>query len=411
MSQVQPRILILDDDLQILSALKRVLRKHFAVCVFDDAQVALQALTQEFFPVIISDMRMPKMDGATFLQKSFVISPNSQRILLTGYADIESTIEAVNQGHIQCYLQKPWSNKDLLERVNSAAQTAEQTVRLTQISKNVLHLDNIQEKSREVHRNLIDFIGQISNIEQDSWMEHNHRVAQHIHILTHELKWSKQQILHCYLASLFYRLGLAIAKVELDTAFYAQNAKSQQTQMAAIERGAQLLATFEHLRPVAKLVRQLTRYSQCDHNDITAIDLLKVVIDYDLLVQGQLLPQKMSHEQTINWLLTNNKRSYSRIVVKHYAKWLGQQMLGGHSEVNLLLSPQQILALLKANPSEMSFMLVSPVTTSSGNVLITQGQMLNVAKVKHLIEIEQQQKIQLLVSVKKVAVCQVNLAS
>ena len=410
MSQTLPRVMILDDDLQVLSALKRVLRKHFTVCAFDNAQTALQALATEFYAVIVSDMRMPVMNGATFLQKSFVISPNSQRILLTGYADIESTIEAVNHGHIQCYLQKPWSNKELLERISAAANSAEQNVRLAEISKNVLKLDTVQNKSREVYRHLIDFIGQISNLGQECFMEHNHRIAQHIHAVAHQLNWPKQQILHCYLASLFHSLGLVIGKIELDKAFYALNSKTQQAYMQAIEQGAKLLAVFEHLRPVAKLVSQLTRYSQSNQDEITPIDLLRVVIDYDLLIQGWLLPQKMTHEQAIDWLISNNKRSYSQAAVKYYAKWIKLQLLDEPSGISLLVKPQQVLPQLLDTLTESCFMLVSPVTNSSGNVLITQGQVLAADKVKHLIEIERQQNIQLLLNVKKVALCPLNLA-
>ena len=119
MTTILKNVLILDDDLQVLSALKRALRKHFNVTAFDNAQAALSALQQDFYPVIISDMRMPEMSGDKFLTKAAEIAPNTVRILLTGYADLESTINAINDGKIHRYMQKPWDNDELLEIVAS----------------------------------------------------------------------------------------------------------------------------------------------------------------------------------------------------------------------------------------------------------------------------------------------------
>lgn len=411
MTTILKNVLILDDDLQVLSALKRALRKHFNVTAFDNAQAALSALQQDFYPVIISDMRMPVMNGATFLQKSYQVSPNSQRILLTGYADIDSTIQAVNHGHIQCYLQKPWNNKELLEHVSIAAKAAEQNLRLAQISKNVLQLDSAEDKSRSLYKNVIDFIGQIAAVNQTNLMEHHHRIAQHIHAIGHQLNWPKQQILHCYLASLFYSLGLVIAQIHLDKAFYALNAKQQQAYVDAIEQGAKLISIFEHLRPVANLISRLANTNHKSADKITPISLLTAVIDYDLLVQGWLLPQKVAHNKAIDWLLTNNKKRYATQAVKYYAAWLEGELTSEHSEANLLLQPQALKAVLAKSNKQSSFVLEAAVVTEGGSVLLTQGQILDDAKVNHLAEVATRQNVQLLLSVKKIALCPVNLAS
>jgi adenylate cyclase len=80
----------------------------------------LELLANEEVDIIISDMRMPKMDGAEFLRKSRAVAPNAMRILLTGYADMEAVISAVNDAKIHSHLNKPWDDKLLEVAINSA---------------------------------------------------------------------------------------------------------------------------------------------------------------------------------------------------------------------------------------------------------------------------------------------------
>ncbi|MCG7535436.1 response regulator [Pseudoalteromonas sp. OOF1S-7] len=92
------------------------------VAVFDCGELALKALYEREFEVVISDMRMPEMDGVEFLTKARQISPQSQRILLSGYADMNSTIAAINEGGIHNFLQKPWQNETLIHVIKEAAE-------------------------------------------------------------------------------------------------------------------------------------------------------------------------------------------------------------------------------------------------------------------------------------------------
>jgi response regulator RpfG family c-di-GMP phosphodiesterase len=73
--------------------------------------------------LIISDMRMPGMDGATFLAEARKRHPDTVRLLLTGYADMESTIAAINAGQIARYISKPWNDQDVVLTVREAPRT------------------------------------------------------------------------------------------------------------------------------------------------------------------------------------------------------------------------------------------------------------------------------------------------
>ena len=103
-----PRILCVDDDPNLLDGLTRSLRGHYRVETATDATVALENLrTVEPYSVVVSDQRMPRMDGVTFLSNIRGIAPATVRVLLTGQADMESAIAAVNEGNIFRFLTKP----------------------------------------------------------------------------------------------------------------------------------------------------------------------------------------------------------------------------------------------------------------------------------------------------------------
>lgn len=116
-----PRVLCVDDEPNVLAAMERNLFGEFDVMVALSGEAGLAAIARgERFAVIMSDMRMPGMDGATFLSKVRVICPDSVRLLLTGQADLESSIAAINKGAIFRYLCKPCPKEELVPALNDA---------------------------------------------------------------------------------------------------------------------------------------------------------------------------------------------------------------------------------------------------------------------------------------------------
>ena len=116
-------ILCLDDEPGVLKSLTRLLRQYnFTSTVCSEGEEALKKMAETEFDVIISDMRMPKMNGAQFLAKARETAPDTQRILLTGFSDLESTVKAVNEGGIHAYINKPWQNDQLISIIKSAVE-------------------------------------------------------------------------------------------------------------------------------------------------------------------------------------------------------------------------------------------------------------------------------------------------
>ncbi len=107
-SRVEEKILFVDDEPRMLASILRQLSSKFNIATAQNAEQALEAVAaQGPFAVVISDYKMPGMDGISFLEKLKQVSPNSVRMLLTGYADLNNAIRAINNGNIFRFMTKP----------------------------------------------------------------------------------------------------------------------------------------------------------------------------------------------------------------------------------------------------------------------------------------------------------------
>ncbi len=115
------RILFVDDEENVLRSLKRLfMSEDYEVLTALSGPDGLAVLKEVEVPVIVSDQRMPVMTGAEFLEKSRELSPDSVRIILTGYADVEAAIGAINRGGAYRYVSKPWNDNELLLVIKDA---------------------------------------------------------------------------------------------------------------------------------------------------------------------------------------------------------------------------------------------------------------------------------------------------
>jgi DNA-binding NtrC family response regulator len=115
--------MLVDDEENILKAIKRVLMRHaseWEIETYNDPTNALNRARSTVFDVFISDYRMPEMNGVDFLKEIKELQPDSMRIILTGFAELEAIIEAINEAGIFRFLTKPWNDKDLVSVVDQA---------------------------------------------------------------------------------------------------------------------------------------------------------------------------------------------------------------------------------------------------------------------------------------------------
>src|SRR3954451_17289189 len=116
------RVLFVDDEERILTALKTIFRSRYHVLTAANGQEALDFIGKFKIPVIVSDQRMPGMQGVELLRRARELSPDSVRILLTGYSDLASIVGSINEGEVYRFISKPWDNQDLQLIISEAVE-------------------------------------------------------------------------------------------------------------------------------------------------------------------------------------------------------------------------------------------------------------------------------------------------
>jgi len=139
-AKARTRVVCVDDEPQVLSGLSLHLRRRYEVETATSGAAALELLArQPQAAVVISDMRMPGMNGAELLAKASVAHPHTTRILLTGHAEVDSAIAAVNKGAVFRFLVKPCPPPELLSAVDAAVELHRTTVAEQTLLEQTLH--------------------------------------------------------------------------------------------------------------------------------------------------------------------------------------------------------------------------------------------------------------------------------
>ena len=128
-------VLYVDDEENNLFSFKAVFRVKYQVYTAISGDEALKILSEKPIEIIITDQRMPNMTGVEFLEQVIEQFPDPMRILLTGYADMNAVVDAVNKGKIFHYLSKPWNEEELDMTINRAYEAYLQKEKLKEENK------------------------------------------------------------------------------------------------------------------------------------------------------------------------------------------------------------------------------------------------------------------------------------
>src|ERR1044071_4652621 len=155
MSQVDPiTILLVDDEEMVLTSIRSFLaiETDYKVVTFTSPVKALQELDRIGADLVISDYLMPEMDGITFLARVKEKYPQAPRILLTGYADKENAIKAINDVGLYQYIEKPWNNDDLHLIIRNGL---EKTILLKRLEQKIHEVEKAQQELGEVQKQIL----------------------------------------------------------------------------------------------------------------------------------------------------------------------------------------------------------------------------------------------------------------
>lgn len=197
------RILYLDDEENNLLAFKALFRREYEVFTTTSPQEAVSILGAHDIQVIFSDQKMPDLSGAEFFELTAREFPDSVRILITGYADIEAVIDAINKGQVYRYVTKPWNENDLkiclqnaVERYNDQRELREQNKRLEQVNAELEKF--IYSASHDLRAPLVSIQGVVSLARAESDPSKNSDYLSMIEQSTQKLDQFIQHIVHYY---------------------------------------------------------------------------------------------------------------------------------------------------------------------------------------------------------------------
>lgn len=272
-------VLCVDDEPNILSAIRRALRgSGYRVLTADSGQEALQLLSAETVHLIVSDMRMPVMDGAQLLEQVRRQWPTVTRILLTGQSDVVSTTAAINRGEIFRYISKPWSEDELLiaareglerqallnEKARLEREVARHNDELTQLNASLEQqvLERTAQLSganARLSKNYLGSIKAFSNLIElrgGTTAGHSRRVAELARRIALQMKLSTVDAQAVFVAGLLHdigHVGLSDALLACSVPRMTAEDKAQYEQHSAL--GEQALLALEDMQSVATIVR------------------------------------------------------------------------------------------------------------------------------------------------------------
>ncbi len=142
MSDPKPAILFVDDEVNNLNSFKAAFRRDFDIHLAGSPDEGRKVLKEVAIEVIITDQRMPQETGVEFLESIIPVYPEAMRILLTGYADIQAVIDAVNKGKIYHYVSKPWDEIQLRSLINNATEIFRLRQQNSKLTKDLLRVND-----------------------------------------------------------------------------------------------------------------------------------------------------------------------------------------------------------------------------------------------------------------------------
>jgi response regulator RpfG family c-di-GMP phosphodiesterase len=350
-------ILCVDDEPNILAALRRLFRKeNYRVLCAGGAAAGVALLEQEQVDIVISDMQMPEINGTEFLECVRRRWPDTLRLLLTGHADVESTIGAINRGEIYRYITKPWSESAMLlvirdalerkglerEKLRLEALTREQNEALRELNATLeqrvrdrtAELSSAQKSLQVSHERLktnfltlIKILSSLIEMRGGAMAGHGRRVADLARRIALRMGLSAREAQDVFVAGLLHEIGKTGLPDDLlgmpESLLRGDNLGRYRKYP---QLGEQLLMPLEELREAARIVRShRERFDATGFPEgVAGFDIplgariLAVAHDFEALQQGLIVQQQMDARRATELVAESRGKRYDPGVVEAF---------------------------------------------------------------------------------------------
>ena len=406
--RVKPRVLLVDDEKNILSSLRRLLKTEgYELILAQSGEEALDIITRTHVDLVVSDMRMPGMTGAELLQNVAREVPDSVRILLTGYADLTSTIEAINSGGIYRYISKPWEDHDLKLTIRSALDakfmeadrkrlqilTQSQNEKLVdlndrleekvkertaELAKSMSELGEMHEALKSSYSSSIKIFASLIDLRDTRTAGHSRRVANVAREIAVEMKLNADQIKNILFAALLHDIGkMGLSDRLLESSFNALSREEKNRVTKHPILGEAALMALEPLHEAANIIRSHhERYDgqgypdQLKGNEIPlAARIIAVANEYDGVQIGLVSTQRLSAKQAVDYIKENKAKRFDPKVVDAFLKLYGD-------EEKKVVSASGFIAMDVAD-LKPKMILAKELLTKGGVLLLPKGHVLD----------------------------------
>ncbi|MDO9286971.1 MAG: response regulator [Aquabacterium sp.] len=402
-------VLCVDDEPNILSALRRVLRMPgYRVLTATSGVEALGLLERTPVDLLISDMRMPGMDGAALLEQVHHRWPQVLRMLLTGHADMGSTVAAINRGRILRYIHKPWDEQELLDATRDSldrlalqrekdrleALTVAQNEALRQLNEQLearvqartQALEDANGRLRGSYLNSIKVFASLLELRGGQFAGHGRRVAAVARRIARGMGLSEDDVAQVFVAGLLHDIGLIgmadplagkpLARYSADElALYRQHpGQAEQSLMA-----------LEDMQPVVALIRaHHERHDGQGFPDGLAGEaiplgarILAVADAFDDLQSGHLVDPGVSQKDAMMLVRRASGSQFDPAVVEAFCRV---------NEPQQAKLPQSLR--IESDALQPDMVLAADLVSSRGILMLTAGQRMTPALVARIREFE-----------------------
>lgn len=421
-------VLCVDDEANILNALRRLLRPHgYHVLTAGSGAEALTMLGERPVDLVLSDMRMPEMDGARFLEQVKARWPEVARILLTGYADLNSTVAAINKAEIYRYISKPWDDTVVLGVVGDALERkmlAREKARLEELTHkqngelkelNTTLESKVKDRTAELARAL-DALGQaheklkksfttsikvfanLIELHEGSRAGHSRHVAESARQLAQRMQLPETEVQDVMLAGLLHGIGeFGIPDEVLRKPLRDLTPEEKGKVVKQPLRAQAALIGLEELTAAGKIIRGYReRYDGTGYPDElrgaaipTASGILAVAHDYEAAQEGTLTGRWLSKLEAREYILAGRAKRYAPAVVDAFVTMM--------DVVGVKPLPDLVL---RAGALREGMVLTRDLLTAEGILLLSKDSTVDQPLIEKLCRYESRNEIELKVNVR-----------
>ena len=415
-----PTLLCVDDEPNILSSLRRLFRaKGYRVLTAESGAAGLALLETEAVDLVISDMRMPEMDGAEFLEHVRSRHPDTVRLLLTGYSDITSILAAINRGEIYRYITKPWDDNDIqllvrdalarrslemlarrqtdeLRELNASLE-AKVEARTEELRKSNASISAVNDKLKRNFITTIKIFSSMIEMRGGLLAGHSRRVADLARRIAVKMGLDAMATQEVFIGGLLHDIGkIGYPDEMLKMAVNMLAGDNLAIYRKSPVRAEQLLMPLEDLQSVAAILRsQMERFDGAGFPDgLSGLSIplgariLGLASDYDNLQQGALVQRRVLPEDAKQLIYDSSGKRYDPTVVAAF-----RSLLDGDA-------PEQIQdAVVPSNALVVGMVLSRDLVTRDGLMLLSADHVLDARMIRQVQEFEAKSEVRLTIRV------------